>query len=173
MKCVICGSKVGRDGSFSNQGENVHCVHCVERLSSRLRCSVSDYLKKYVWPYRNKDVPQLRNLLAIDLSKADRTKDSWCDASISSVLHEHYKCHSRTRGIPLDTEGYVYGYWSRFENGMEVRTEVPVDFSGKSGGMVIVRRYCENDKNLKFLESGRVAISLDIFRKCFTKIKEG
>lgn len=56
---------------------------------------------------------------------------------------------------------------------MEVRTEVPVDFSGKSGGIVIVRRYCENDKNLKFLESGRVAISLDIFRKCFTKIKEG
>lgn len=172
MKCVICGSKVDRDGSFSNQGENVHCVHCVERLSSRLRCSVSEYLKKYVWPYRDKDVQQLKNLLAIDLTKADKTRDSWCATSVSIPLYERYKCHSRTKGIPLDTQGYVYSYWSRFENDMEVYTETPVDFSGKSGGMVIVRRYY-NDGDSKCLESGRVAVSLDIFRKCFTKIKEG
>lgn len=172
MKCVICGSKVDRDGSFSNQGENVHCVHCVERLSSRLRCSVSDYLKKYVWPYRNKDVRQLKNLLAIDLTKADKTRDSWCVASVSIPLYEHYKCHSRTRGIPLDTQGYLFGNWRMFENGMEVYTETPVNFSGKSGGMVTVRRYYD-DGDSKCLESGRVAVPLDIFRKCFTKIKEG
>lgn len=170
MKCVICGSKVDRDGSFSNQGENVHCVHCVERLSSRLRCSVSDYLKKYVWPYRNKDVRQLKNLLAIDLTKADKTRDSWCDASVSIPLYERYKCHSRTKGIPLDTQGYVYSYWSRFENGMEVQPEFPVDFTKERGGLVAVRRFYKRG-DTECLESGRVAIPLDSFRKCFIRVK--
>lgn len=170
MKCVICGSKVNRDGSFSNQGENVHCVHCVERLSSRLRCSVSDYLKKYVWPYRDKDVRQLKNLLAIDLTKADKTRDSWCAASVSIPLYERYKCHSRTKGIPLDTQGYVYSYWSRFENGMEVQPEFPVDFTKERGGLVAVRRFYKRG-DTECLESGRVAIPLDSFRKCFIRVK--
>lgn len=176
MKCVICGSKVGRDGSFSNQGENVHCVHCVERLFSRLRCSVSDYLKKYVWPYRDKDVSKLRNLLAIDLAKADRTKDSWCDTRASTLAFrqpgvERYKCHSRTRGVPIDGQGYVYGYWSRFENGMIVRPQAPVDFSGETGGLVVVQRYYTDECGVECLEDGRVVIPLDTFRKCFSKVE--
>lgn len=172
MKCVICGMKVDRGGSFSNQGENVHCVHCVERLSSGLGCSVSDYLKKYVWPYRDKDILQVKHFLAQELrEKAQNVTQSCCDSLVSeSFPVERYRCHSRTKGIPLDTQGYVYSYWSRFENGMEVQPEFPVDFTKERGGLVAVRRFYIQNKT-ECLESGRVAIPLDSFRKCFIRVK--
>lgn len=95
----------------------------------------------------------------------------WCSTSVSALfMPERYVCHSRTRGIPIDDQGYVYTSWNLFEAGMEVSPESPVDFSDTTRKLVILQRYYKDD-NGEHLEDGRVVMDLDIFRKCFKKVR--
>lgn len=168
MKCVLCGREVTEDNSFSNKHQNVQCSYCVAYYAGKLGVLPGEYCATYVWPYTDATV----NIMKMKLSSALLTTN-WCEAKVLSMLTyqvERYRCHSRTRGVPIDGQGYVNDYWSRFENGMEVKPEVPVDFTGETGGVVIVQRYYHSGGK-EYLEDGRVAIPLDTFRKCFSKVE--
>lgn len=168
MKCVFCGRKVTEDESFSNKHQNVQCNQCVAFYSGKLGIGVGEYCATYVWPYTDDTVYKMKEKLGQALMTSN-----WCEASVPNMFAyqtERYRCHSRTRGVPLDGQGYIDKYWSRFENGVEVKPEVPVDFSGKTGGVVVVQRYYYSD-GVEHLEDGRIAVPLDTFRKCFKRVR--
>lgn len=85
---------------------------------------------------------------------------------------ERYNCHSRTQGIALDKSGYEVEQPDRFEVGMIVTPVLPIDFTGKTGNLVVLRRIIKSDRKAvpEYLEEGQVAIDLSKFKKCFNRI---
>ncbi len=85
---------------------------------------------------------------------------------------ERYKCHSRTQGIALDKSGYEVDHPDRFEVGMTVTPVLPIDFTGKTGNLVVLRRIIKSDRKAvpEYLEEGQVAIDLSKFKKCFNRV---
>lgn len=77
--CKKCKNKVSKDGSYSDQGKNLYCDHCVKEAARKCHISVSEWCSTHIWC--NGELSEYSEPDEVDMTEILLIYKHICDAS--------------------------------------------------------------------------------------------